>query len=126
MPQPITSLRAGIIGTGFIGPAHIEALKRLGVQVYAPSWTMIGRRSWPTNGVCPTPSPTSITRKLVTHPEVDVVHIASPNKLHAAARDGRPQGREARDLREAAGDDLEGDGAVGETRRGAAERRSSR
>ena len=28
-------LRAGVIGTGFIGPVHIEALKRLGVQVTA-------------------------------------------------------------------------------------------
>ena len=35
MPKAITSIRAGIIGTGFIGPAHIEALKRIGVQVSA-------------------------------------------------------------------------------------------
>ena len=32
---PLHKLRAGIIGTGFIGPVHIEALKRLGVQVTA-------------------------------------------------------------------------------------------
>ena len=29
------TLRAGVIGTGFIGPVHIKALKRLGVQVTA-------------------------------------------------------------------------------------------
>ena len=29
----ISDLRAGVIGTGFIGPVHIEALRRLGVQV---------------------------------------------------------------------------------------------
>jgi len=32
---PLHHLRAGVIGTGFIGPVHIEALKRLGVQVTA-------------------------------------------------------------------------------------------
>src|SRR5262245_17655170 len=31
----LTSLRAGVIGTGFIGPVHIEALARLGVRVTA-------------------------------------------------------------------------------------------
>jgi len=82
MPKAITSIRAGIIGTGFIGPAHIEALKRLGVQVTAivdNERAKIVADKW---GV-----PTAITdldhKKLVTHPEVDVVHIASPNKLHA-------------------------------------------
>ena len=33
--KPLHHLRAGVIGTGFIGPVHIEALKRLGVQVTA-------------------------------------------------------------------------------------------
>lgn len=82
MAQPITTLRAGIIGTGFIGPAHIEALKRLGVQVSAivdNERAKVVADKW---GV-----PNAITdldhKKLVTHPEVDVVHIASPNKLHA-------------------------------------------
>ena len=28
-------LKAGVIGTGFIGPVHIEALRRLGVPVTA-------------------------------------------------------------------------------------------
>ncbi|MEN9678291.1 MAG: hypothetical protein RIS76_4187, partial [Verrucomicrobiota bacterium] len=35
MTPPLHSLRAGVIGTGFIGPVHVEALKRLGVQVTA-------------------------------------------------------------------------------------------
>ncbi len=82
MSQSITSLRAGIIGTGFIGPVHIEALKRLGVPVMAivddPRARVVADK-W---GV-----PHAITdldhTKLVHHPDVDVVHIASPNKLHA-------------------------------------------
>jgi len=26
-------IRAAVIGTGFIGPAHVEALRRLGIEV---------------------------------------------------------------------------------------------
>src|SRR5512141_1201057 len=38
MNAPLVSrLKAGVIGTGFIGPVHIEALRRLGVQVTALS-----------------------------------------------------------------------------------------
>lgn len=33
--RSIRDLRAGVIGTGFIGPVHIEALRRLGVRVTA-------------------------------------------------------------------------------------------
>ena len=35
MPLPLHHLRAGVIGTGFIAPVHIEALRRLGIQVTA-------------------------------------------------------------------------------------------
>ena len=32
----MSKIKAGVIGTGFIGPAHIEALRRVsGVQVIA-------------------------------------------------------------------------------------------
>ena len=33
--RSLSKLRAGVIGTGFIGPVHIEALRRLGVPVTA-------------------------------------------------------------------------------------------
>ena len=32
LKRPIHQLRAGVIGSGFIGPVHIEALQRLGVS----------------------------------------------------------------------------------------------
>ena len=78
----LSHLRAGLIGTGFIGPVHLEAIKRLGVQVTA---------------ICgSTKSATALAEKwgvpevfgdynfegLVKSPNVDVVHITSPNKLH--------------------------------------------
>src|SRR5688500_6105339 len=31
----LANLRAGLIGTGFIGPVHLEAIKRTGAQVTA-------------------------------------------------------------------------------------------
>lgn len=34
-PNPFSTLRAGIAGSGFIAPVHIEALRRIGVRVTA-------------------------------------------------------------------------------------------
>ena len=76
----INQLRAGVIGTGFIGPVHIEALRRLGVQVVA---------------LCDVPAvvegaakrlgiPTAVSdyHELLDSPDLDVVHIAAPNRFH--------------------------------------------
>lgn len=78
----IHQLRAGVIGSGFIGPVHIEALQRLGVRVTAiagseRSKDVAARWNIPNvflNYDCD---------GLIRSPEVDVVHITSPNKEHA-------------------------------------------
>ena len=80
--MPLHHLRAGIIGTGFIGPVHIEALKRLGVQVTAVCGS--------TKSVTACADQWGIAevygdydyRALLASPNVDVVHITSPNKAH--------------------------------------------
>lgn len=74
------SLRAGIIGTGFIGPVHVEALRRLGVTVTA----ICDVDSLATQAVerLTIPQAFSDYRKLVTSPDVDVVHITTPNRFH--------------------------------------------
>ncbi len=94
----LSHLRAGLIGTGFIGPVHLEALKRLGVQITA---------------VCgSTKSATALAEKwgvpeiygdydyegLLKSPNVDVVHITSPNKLHVVQALAAIKGRKARRL----------------------------
>ena len=33
MSRALTDLKAGVVGTGFIGAVHVDALRRLGVQV---------------------------------------------------------------------------------------------
>jgi predicted dehydrogenase len=79
-PKPINQLRAGVIGTGFIGPVHIEALRRLGVHVAALcdvpglAETMAAKYA--------VPQAFSDHRKLLASPDVDVVHITVPNRFH--------------------------------------------
>lgn len=79
--QAFTSLRAGIIGTGFIGPVHLEALRRLGVNVTA--LCDLPDRVHALAGRFGIPRAFGDYRELLRSPEVDVVHICSPNRFHA-------------------------------------------
>ena len=88
----ITSLRAGIIGTGFIGPVHVEALRRLGVTVAAlcDKDTLAAKAA----EQLAIPRAFSDYRELLACPEVDAVHITTPNRFHfemasAALRAGK-------------------------------------
>ncbi len=80
--KPIHQLRAGVIGSGFIGPVHIEALQRLGVRVTAIAGSDRARdvaAKWNIPHVFLNYDFDGLIRS----PEVDVVHITSPNKEHA-------------------------------------------
>jgi predicted dehydrogenase len=74
-------LFAGIVGTGFIGPVHVEALRRLG----RPMVGVVG--SSPARGR-EAAEKLNITRvydtyeDLLADPLIGVVHLASPNHLH--------------------------------------------
>jgi predicted dehydrogenase len=78
--KSLHQLRAGVIGTGFIGPVHLEALRRLGVQVVAlcdlPDRVEAAAERL---GV---PLAFDDYRALLRSPEVDVVHITVPNRFH--------------------------------------------
>jgi predicted dehydrogenase len=78
----LTSLRAGIIGTGFIAPVHIEALKRLGVQVTAICGSDSAAAATAEKWGIPQVFGGYDYQALLASPEVDVVHITSPNKVH--------------------------------------------
>ncbi|MES2209942.1 MAG: Gfo/Idh/MocA family oxidoreductase [Chloroflexota bacterium] len=72
---------AAVIGTGFIGTVHVEALRRIGVDVRG----VLG--STPERGAAR--AETLNVRRAYAHldevlgdPSVDVVHVASPNNLH--------------------------------------------
>lgn len=94
MSFPLHSLRAGVIGTGFIGPVHIEALKRLGIQVTAVCGSTRSARAMAEKWGIPEVHGDYNFQALVNSPNVDVVHITSPNRAHveqslAALRAGK-------------------------------------
>ncbi|MGI8601966.1 MAG: Gfo/Idh/MocA family protein [Verrucomicrobiales bacterium] len=94
MNMPLHRLRAGVIGTGFIGPVHIEALKRLGVQVTAICGSTPSARATADRWGIPEVYGDYDYLALVGSRNVDVVHITSPNKVHveqslAALRAGK-------------------------------------
>ena len=77
----LTSLRAGVIGTGFIGPVHIEALKRLGVQVTAVCGSKASAQAaadkWAISEIYGGYDYASLCES----PNVDVVHIMRPTSM---------------------------------------------
>lgn len=84
MKTPLHRLRAGIIGTGFIGPVHIEALKRLGVQVIAICGSTRNAQATAEKWGIPEVYGDYGYKAMYRSPNVDVVHITSPNKVHVA------------------------------------------
>jgi len=90
--SPITKVRAAVIGMGFIGPVHVEALRRLGVTVTAicHPGAQAGKAALK-SGI---PRAFTDYEELLECPEVDVIHIAAPNRYHcemslAALRAGK-------------------------------------
>jgi predicted dehydrogenase len=79
---PLHHLRAGIIGTGFIGPVHIEALKRLGVTVTALCGSTKSAKAVANLWGIPEVYGDYDFEAMYASPNVDVVHITSPNKVH--------------------------------------------
>ncbi|HUL51062.1 MAG TPA: Gfo/Idh/MocA family oxidoreductase, partial [Candidatus Nitrosotalea sp.] len=80
--KPLHQLRAGVIGTGFIAPVHIENLKRLGVQVTAICGSTKNAQATARKWGIPEVHGDYDYRALCRSPNVDVIHITSPNKAH--------------------------------------------
>lgn len=79
---PLHHLRAGIIGTGFIGPVHIEALKRLGIAVNGVCGSSKSARQLGELWGVPEVYGDYDHEAMYASPNIDVVHITSPNKVH--------------------------------------------
>jgi predicted dehydrogenase len=77
-------INVGIIGTGFIGPAHIEALRRLGninvVAICDSSKSSAEARAAELN----VPHAYSDVATFLQHEGLHAVHNCTPNHLHAA------------------------------------------
>ena len=70
-----------IVGTGFMGPAHTEGLRRLGINVAGilGSSSEKSRRAAADLGI---PKAYSDLSDLLADEEIDAVHITSPNRHH--------------------------------------------
>jgi predicted dehydrogenase len=77
-------LRAGIIGTGFIGAVHATALRRAGAQLVGVVASTPASTADAVAGLGADRAFDSVGA-LVNSPEVDVVHICTPNHLHRGA-----------------------------------------
>ena len=82
MALPLYHLRAGIIGTGFIAPVHIEALRRLGIQVTAICGSTKSARAVAAQWGIPEVYGDYDYAAMYRSPNVDVIHITSPNRVH--------------------------------------------
>lgn len=77
----MSDLKAAVIGTGFIGPVHVEGLRRAGVEVVG----ILGSTSQKSSQAAETlgvETGYSSLEALLCDDSVQVVHIASPNRFH--------------------------------------------
>jgi len=78
----VKKIKTGVIGTGFIGPAHVEAVRRLGyvdIAALAEDGTELAEKK--SAALC-IPKAYGDWRELLSDEEIDVVHICTPNTLH--------------------------------------------
>ncbi|MEM6691211.1 MAG: Gfo/Idh/MocA family oxidoreductase [Planctomycetota bacterium] len=79
--RSIHDLRTVVVGTGFIGPVHVEALRRIGVNVVGligstPQKSKVAARRLGVAGDLTT------LDEALADPDVDCIHLATPNHLH--------------------------------------------
>ena len=77
MTRPIDDVRAAVAGTGFIGAVHVDALRRLGVEVTGVVGSSRERAA--AKRLAPV---YDSYQALLADPRVDVVHLTTPNHLH--------------------------------------------
>ncbi|HET9533322.1 MAG TPA: Gfo/Idh/MocA family oxidoreductase [Blastocatellia bacterium] len=78
-------VRTGLIGAGFVGPLHVEAVRRLGyvdiVAVASSSLESAQRKAERLN----IPQACSSYEEMLADPSIEVVHVCTPNYLHYSA-----------------------------------------
>ncbi len=87
------SINSVVVGTGFIGPVHVEALRRVGVGVLG-MLASSPEKSRELARQLGLPPRYETYQDVLDDPAVDVVHLATPNRLHfpqaaAALRAGK-------------------------------------
>ena len=79
--RDIREIKAAVVGTGFIGVVHVEALRRLGAEVTGIVGSSAERAAEKarTAGL---PAPYPSFDAMLADPAVEVVHLTTPNHLH--------------------------------------------
>jgi predicted dehydrogenase len=79
----IADIGAAVIGTGFIGTVHVEALRRIGVQVRGVLGSTAERGAARAEALG-VPRAYASLDDLLADPTVECVHVTSPNDLHVS------------------------------------------
>ena len=81
--KAVSDLSAAVVGTGFIGAVHIDSIRRLGATVAGVVGSSAARAAEKARqfGI---PRAYSSFEEMLADPNVDVVHITSPNDDHPA------------------------------------------
>jgi predicted dehydrogenase len=80
--MPVKQLKVGVVGVGFVGAAHVDAIRRLpyvDLVAIASSTAERARRHADELGI---PRAYGDYRELLADPDVDVVHNCTPNAWH--------------------------------------------
>ena len=77
----MSKIQAAVIGSGFIGPVHVEAFRRVGIPVVGILDADIGR-SREAAGRLQVPKAYATLDELLDDEQVQAVHIAVPNRFH--------------------------------------------
>ncbi|MGI9647229.1 MAG: Gfo/Idh/MocA family protein [Acidimicrobiia bacterium] len=80
--MPFNEIKAGVVGVGFIGAAHVEALRRLGVEVAGLVGSTPERAQAKADSIGIDRIYDSV-EEMAADPGIDIIHIASPNYAHA-------------------------------------------
>ena len=75
--KQLNEIKAAVVGTGFIGVVHVDALRRLGVEVTGVVGSTPERAA--AKGIAPA---YDSYEALLDDERVDVVHLTTPNHLH--------------------------------------------
>lgn len=82
MTMRFSEIRVGVVGVGFIGVAHVEALRRIGVNVVGVVGSSPERARLKAE-TANLPHVYESYEAMLADPDIHVVHIASPNHAHA-------------------------------------------
>src|SRR5262249_28145346 len=76
------TIKAGIIGTGFIGPAHVEAARRLGFVEMLGLCEAGNELARAKAAKLNIPRAFGTVTEFLADPDIEVVHNCTPNHLH--------------------------------------------